>query len=111
LIFGFDSSLSRFGIPLPEIASKGKPRQPGFLLTKEIRRYYKLAKTQAGRIMEFFLCVIGLVMIVEGLPYFAAPSKIRVWVKKLVELPDSSLRLMGFLLMFAGLGLVYLGRQ
>ena len=61
--------------------------------------------------MEFFLCVMGMVMIVEGLPYFAAPSKIRVWVQKLVELPDSSLRLIGFLLMFAGVGLVYLARS
>jgi uncharacterized protein YjeT (DUF2065 family) len=50
------------------------------------------------------------VMIVEGLPYFAAPSKIKVWVQKLVQLPDSSLRLIGFLLMCAGLGLIYLGR-
>jgi len=61
--------------------------------------------------MEFFLCVMGMVMIVEGLPYFAAPSKIKVWVRKLAELPDSSLRLIGFLLMVAGLGLVYLGRS
>ena len=98
------------GIPLPEIALKRKPRLPDFVLTKEVWRYYKLTKIQAGRIMQFFLCVLGMVMIVEGLPYFAAPSKIKVWVQKLVELPDSSLRLIGFLLMCAGLGLVYLGR-
>ena len=61
--------------------------------------------------MEYFLCVFGMVMIVEGLPYFVVPSKIKVWVQKLAGLPDSSLRLMGFLLMVAGLGLVYLGRQ
>ena len=61
--------------------------------------------------MEFFLCVLGMVMIVEGLPYFAAPSRIKVWVLKLVELPDSNLRIMGFLLMSVGLGLIYLGRQ
>ncbi|NVM20453.1 MAG: DUF2065 domain-containing protein [Desulfobacterales bacterium] len=60
--------------------------------------------------MEYFLCVLGMVMILEGLPYFAAPSKIKVWIQKLAELPDSTLRLMGFLLMVAGLGLVYLGR-
>ena len=61
--------------------------------------------------MEYFLCVLGMVMIVEGLPYFAAPSKIRAWVQKLVELPDASLRLIGFFLMLGGLGLVYLGRH
>jgi hypothetical protein len=52
-----------------------------------------------------------MVMIVEGLPYFAAPSKMKSWITRLVELPDSSLRLIGFLLMVAGLGLVYLGRS
>jgi uncharacterized protein YjeT (DUF2065 family) len=51
-----------------------------------------------------------MVMIVEGLPYFAAPSKIKIWVQKLAELPDSTLRLIGFLLMLGGLVLVYLGR-
>ena len=61
--------------------------------------------------MDYFLCVLGMVMIVEGLPYFAAPSKIKLWVQRLVELPDSSLRIIGFLLMSVGLGLVYLGRQ
>jgi len=60
--------------------------------------------------MKYFLCVLGLVMVVEGLPYFAAPSRIKVWIQKLIELPDSSLRLIGFLLMLAGLGLIYLGR-
>ena len=61
--------------------------------------------------MKFFLCVFGMVMIVEGLPYFAAPAKIKVWIQKLIELPDSNLRVMGFCLMLVGLGLVYLGRS
>lgn len=61
--------------------------------------------------MEYFLCVLGMVMIVEGLPYFATPAKMKVWITKMVELPDSTLRLTGFLLMIAGLGLVYLGRS
>ncbi len=61
--------------------------------------------------MKYFLCVVGMVMVIEGLPYFAAPSKIKVWVQMLAELPDSTLRLMGFLLMLAGLGLVYFGTR
>jgi hypothetical protein len=60
--------------------------------------------------MAYFLCVLGMVMIVEGLPYFAAPATMKVWIEKLVQLPDSSLRLTGFLLMMAGLGLIYLGK-
>jgi uncharacterized protein YjeT (DUF2065 family) len=68
-------------------------------------------KIWGRRVVDYFLCVLGMVMIVEGLPYFVAPSKIKIWVQKLVELPDSSLRLIGFLLMLGGLGLIYLGRS
>ena len=60
--------------------------------------------------MRYFLCVIGMVMIVEGLPYFAFPDKMKPWLQKLMETPDSSLRRMGFGLMAAGLFLVYFGR-
>ena len=60
--------------------------------------------------MEFFLCVLGMVMIVEGLPYFAFPDKMKFWVTKLLEMPERSLRSMGLVLMAAGLLLVYIGR-
>ena len=60
--------------------------------------------------MDFFLCVIGMVMIVEGFPYFAFPDKMKVWVQKVLEMRDGSLRRFGLLLMAIGLGLVYMGR-
>ena len=60
--------------------------------------------------MEYFLCVLGMVMIVEGLPYFAAPARMKAWIEKLIQLPDATLRLTGFLLMMAGLGMIYVGR-
>jgi uncharacterized protein len=60
--------------------------------------------------MRYFLCVLGMVMIIEGLPYFAFPDKIKAWLLKLVETPDSTLRRLGFGLMLLGMGLVYLGR-
>ncbi len=60
--------------------------------------------------MKFFLCVIGMVMIVEGLPYFAFPEKMKVFIQKMKEIPDNELRKLGFLIMLAGLGLVYLGK-
>ena len=61
--------------------------------------------------MEFFLCVIGMVMIVEGLPYFAFPGQMKVWVKKIINSPESSLRRFGLVLMILGLTLVYFGRN
>lgn len=63
------------------------------------------------RIMKYFLSVIGMVMIIEGLPYFAFPEKMKIWVQKVAEIPDGSLRRFGFVLMGIGLLLVYFGRN
>jgi len=60
--------------------------------------------------MDFFLCVIGMVMILEGLPYFAFPDRMKVWVSKILEMPDTMLRRLGTTLMGIGLLLVYIGR-
>ena len=60
--------------------------------------------------MKFFLCVMGMVMVVEGLPYFAFPEKMKSMIQKFLEMLDSSLRKFGLVLMLAGLGLVYLGK-
>jgi uncharacterized protein YjeT (DUF2065 family) len=61
--------------------------------------------------MDFFLCVLGMVMIVEGIPYFAFPDKMKVWVRKVIEMPDLQLRRTGLVLMGIGLFLVYMGKR
>lgn len=61
--------------------------------------------------MEFILCVIGMVMIVEGLPYFAFPEQMKSCVQKILEMPDGSLRKFGFALMVTGLFLIYIGKR
>ena len=61
--------------------------------------------------MDFFLCVMGMVMIVEGLPYFAFPDRMKEWIRKILELPDRALRRFGLVLMGIGLFLVYMGRR
>ncbi len=58
--------------------------------------------------MKFFFCVIGMVMIVEGLPYFAFPRKMRQMVAVVLGMDDDTLRRFGFFMMLAGLGVVYL---
>jgi len=60
--------------------------------------------------MKFFLCVLGMVMIIEGLPYFAFPEKMKYWIQKIAATPDGSLRRLGLVLMGLGLFLVYFGR-
>jgi len=61
--------------------------------------------------MKFFLCVLGVAMILEGMPYFAFPTKMKAWVQKLVSTPDGTLRKFGLALMVFGLWLVYMGRR
>jgi len=63
------------------------------------------------RKMDFFVCVLGMVMIVEGIPYFAFPDKMKVWVQKVLEMPDLQLRRTGLILMGIGLFLVYAGKR
>jgi uncharacterized protein YjeT (DUF2065 family) len=46
----------------------------------------------------------------EGIPYFAFPDKMKRWMRKIQETPDSHLRTMGFAAMCAGLVLAYLFR-
>ena len=57
--------------------------------------------------MKFFFCVIGMVMIVEGLPYFAFPGKMKEMVQIMISLEDTKLRKFGFILMLAGLCIIY----
>ncbi|BBO69535.1 hypothetical protein DSCA_34650 [Desulfosarcina alkanivorans] len=61
--------------------------------------------------MDYFLCVIGMVMIIEGVPYFAAPDRMKGWMAKIMEMAPASLRRFGLVMMAAGLFLVYLGRS
>ncbi len=61
--------------------------------------------------MEFFLCVLGMVMIVEGLPYFTFPARMKEMMRKVLEMPETGLQKFGFVLMIAGLLLVYIGKS
>ena len=61
--------------------------------------------------MKLFICLLGLVLIVEGLPYFAFPSKMKEWISNVQKIPDSHLRIIGFLSMIIGLLIVYLFRN
>ncbi len=61
--------------------------------------------------MDYFLCVIGMVMIVEGVPYFTAPEQMKRWMAKIMEMAPASLRRFGLAMMVTGLLLVYLGRR
>ncbi|EMS78667.1 DUF2065 domain-containing protein [Desulfotignum phosphitoxidans] len=61
--------------------------------------------------MKFFLCVIGMVMIVEGLPYFAFPDRMKEMIQVIAGQDSLKLRRFGFFLMLAGLGVVYVAME
>jgi uncharacterized protein YjeT (DUF2065 family) len=59
--------------------------------------------------MSYFLCVIGMVLVVEGLPYMTFPEALKRYLMKLTEVSDRSLRVMGAMAVVIGLILVYFG--
>ncbi len=61
--------------------------------------------------MKLLFCLLGLVLIIEGLPYFAFPHKMKKWMLVMQEVPDSHLRLMGFIAMAAGLLIAYFFKE
>lgn len=58
--------------------------------------------------MKLLTLLIGLVLILEGLPYVAAPEAMQGWLKKLAELPPAQLRTMGLVAMAIGMLIVFL---
>jgi uncharacterized protein len=60
--------------------------------------------------MSLFLSALGLMMVFEGIPYFCFPTQLKAFARKIPEIPDSTLRIMGFFLMLLGLAVAYFGR-
>jgi len=60
--------------------------------------------------MNYFLTVLGVLLIFEGLPWFMSPVRVRVALEQLARLADDVLRAFGLLCMLSGLLLVYLSR-
>ena len=54
--------------------------------------------------MKFLLTLVGLVFILEGLPYLTFPEAMQQWLRQLLEMSPSQLRLVG--LFAVGLGLL-----
>jgi uncharacterized protein len=61
--------------------------------------------------MDYFLCVIGMVLVIEGIPYFGFPDKMKEMMAFVLEQDDSSLRMAGAVMMIAGLVIVILARS
>ena len=61
--------------------------------------------------MAELVTIIGLILVLEGLPYFAFPKTFKTWIARMLELPESRLRVFGLISMAFGLILIYLARH
>lgn len=55
--------------------------------------------------------MFGMVLVVEGLPYFGFPEKMREMMRFLQEQDDITLRAMGGVLMLVGLVILFIARR
>jgi len=58
--------------------------------------------------MTFIFSVLGALLVVEGIPYFAFPGRVKNWALALQEVPEKNLRIMGSFSILAGLLLLYI---
>jgi len=57
--------------------------------------------------MKFLFTLIGLVFILEGLPYLTFPEAMQKWLRQLMEMRPSQLRLVGLFAVGTGLLICY----
>jgi uncharacterized protein YjeT (DUF2065 family) len=61
--------------------------------------------------LEYFLCVLGMVLVIEGMPYFGFPEKTKAFMRYIQEQDDTMLRIMGGVAIGIGVLIVYLARE
>jgi uncharacterized protein YjeT (DUF2065 family) len=59
----------------------------------------------------FFLAVLGCVIFIEGIPYFLSPRMVKQVALRVLEMSESSLRIMGLCLLVSGLLFVFLATR
>lgn len=58
--------------------------------------------------MKILFLLLGMVLIVEGIPYVASPLAMQEWLKKISEMRTEHLRILGLMSMSAGLIICWL---
>ncbi|MDT8272784.1 MAG: DUF2065 domain-containing protein [Desulfomonilia bacterium] len=61
--------------------------------------------------MDYFLCVLGMVCVIEAIPYIIFPHKMKEFALYMQTLPEKTLQLIGIIVAFTGIGILYLGRH
>ncbi len=61
--------------------------------------------------MAYFLCVLGLALVLEGLPYLAFPEQMKSLLKKIPETPSTAIRIFGTVAIGIGLFIIYIAQN
>jgi uncharacterized protein YjeT (DUF2065 family) len=61
--------------------------------------------------MGTLICLLGLILIIEGAPYFLFPSGIKRLLSQIPEIDSRFLRLVGLVAIALGMILVYIARK
>jgi Uncharacterized protein conserved in bacteria len=61
--------------------------------------------------MKLLITLIGLVLVLEGLPYVASPEAMQRWLRQIVVMPPQLLRRIGLAAMAAGFLLCALAQK
>ena len=61
--------------------------------------------------MKLLITLIGLVLVLEGLPYAASPESMQRWLRQILEMDPELLRRVGLAAMALGFFLVFLAQE
>ena len=61
--------------------------------------------------MKIFILLVGLILVVEGLPYVAFPEAMQRWLSQLVKMSPSQLRQVGLISMLIGFVILFFARH
>ena len=61
--------------------------------------------------LNLLLLILGTIMVLEGIPYFLFPAKIKKFYERLKIAENNVLRAAGFLMIVIGLVIVYMVKE
>ena len=57
--------------------------------------------------LKYFLSVVAMVLVIEGIPYFLSPQSIKKWLSLILNMDNRSMRIFGLSSMITGLAVLY----
>jgi uncharacterized protein YjeT (DUF2065 family) len=61
--------------------------------------------------MKTLITLVGLILVLEGLPYVASPEAMQRWLQQVTEMRPESLRFMGVVAMAVGFFLCFVAQK